>query len=92
MKTNVERTLETLVEFADVHRQSLQGLTASIDRLTETVDKLAIQVGQNNQGVREMRNAIDGHLKVAEQQSANISELTKLVAIQAQTVSTLVAR
>lgn len=50
----------------------------NIDRLTQTVERLAL--------------SIDGHLQVAQQQSANIAELTKLVTAQANTVNRLLDR
>jgi hypothetical protein len=35
---------------------------------------------------------VNGYLKVAEKQAENIIELTKLVAIQANTVATLISK
>lgn len=44
------------------------------------------------QSVDRQTEAINGHLKVAESQSANISEPSKLVATQASTVDFLIRR
>lgn len=48
----------------------------------------------NNQWFRinELTNAINGHLRVAQKQADNITELTKLVATQANTVAMLISR
>ncbi|MBF2046863.1 MAG: hypothetical protein IGS54_05755 [Elainella sp. C42_A2020_010] len=37
-RTNMERTLEALVDFADIHRQSLT-------RLSESIEALTVQMG-----------------------------------------------
>ncbi|NJP11100.1 MAG: hypothetical protein HC866_17850 [Leptolyngbyaceae cyanobacterium RU_5_1] len=138
-KTYVERTLETLVDFAAIHRDQMQAMTQHFDealqRVTASIDALTIQVVQMNAGVKQNsqniekltqaierntervtqaidRNtervtqaidrqieAINGHLRVAEQQertaqqnAANISDLTKLVTMQAATINTLMER
>ena len=72
----MERTLETLVEFAAVQRDSLNRLTQSIqtmnshlgdkiDRLGEKIDLLAGGVGDLSGNVAATNRAIEGQLIVA---------------------------
>jgi uncharacterized coiled-coil protein SlyX len=65
--------------------EHLTALDIKIERLTDKIDRLADRID-------ELTRAINGHLEVALQQSANIAELTKLVAAQANTVATLISR
>lgn len=86
--------------------ERLDRITQVVEKLGERVDVLAVQVTQFNSGMTELKGlsrqilqaldrqteAINGHLKVAESQSANVSELSKLVATQASTVDFLIRR
>ena len=65
--------------------EHLTAIDIKIERLADKIDRLADRID-------ELTKAVNGHLEVAKQQSANISELTKLVAIQANTVATLISR
>lgn len=96
---NVDRAVEKMQQSADRMEQSaerverqvgvmsehLTAIDIKIERLADKIDGLADQI-------RELTNAVNGHLRVAEKQADNITELTKLVAIQANTVATLISR
>lgn len=95
-KSNIERTLETLVELVDLQRKhgdrDFSKLTASLEALALNVGQLAGQQKQTaanldkvgdridrlTAAIERQNNAIDGHLSVAQAQSANIAELTRL--------------
>ncbi|MBD1853180.1 hypothetical protein H6F87_24870 [Cyanobacteria bacterium FACHB-502] len=84
----------------------LDHITETLETLGNRVDGLAVQVTQFNSGMTELKGlarqvlqaidrqteSIHGHLQVAQQQSANISELAKLVATQASTVDFIIRR
>lgn len=86
--------------------ERLDRATQVIEKLGERMDVLTVQVTQFNSGTTDLKGlarqilqaldrqteAINGHLKVAESHSANISELSKLVATQASTVDFLIRR
>lgn len=86
--------------------ERLDRITQTMETLSNRVDALTVQVTQFNSGMTELKGlsrqilqaldrqveAVNGHLKVAEQQSGNISELAKLVATQASTVDFLIRR
>ena len=65
--------------------EHLTAIDIKIERLADKIDRLADQI-------RELTNAVNGHLRVAEKQADNITELTKLVATQANTVAMLISR
>ncbi len=88
-KSTIEQTLETLVDLVDLQRKNadrdFSKLTASLDALTLNVAQLATQqkitasnIDQLRAAIERQNNAIDGHLSVAQAQSANIAELTRL--------------
>ena len=88
-KTNLERTLETLVDLVDLARKqsvtSFDKVNASIDALAVNVGQLAVMQRATTQSidrliiaVERQNNAIDGHLRLSEAQSVNIAELTRL--------------
>ena len=88
-KTNLERTLETLVDLVDLARKqsvtSFDKVNASIDALAVNVGQLAVQQRATTQSidrliiaVERQNSAIDGHLRLSEAQSVNIAELTRL--------------
>ena len=88
-KTNIERTLETLVDLVDLARKqsvtSFDKVNASIDTLAVNVGQLAVMQRATTQSidrliiaVERQNNAIDGHLRLSEAQSVNIAELTRL--------------
>lgn len=73
-KTYLERTAETIVEFAAAHQKALREMAdrfdASIAKVNETLDELAIQNVQLNQGLK--------------QQAKNIEKLTEAIDRQSQ--------
>jgi predicted nucleic acid-binding Zn-ribbon protein len=74
------------------HERSFEKLTAGLEKLSTNVDALTLNVGQLAQmqkqsskniqdlreAIRQQNEAINGHLAVAQAQTANIAELTKL--------------
>ncbi|NEQ20167.1 MAG: hypothetical protein F6K28_13160 [Microcoleus sp. SIO2G3] len=89
---NMERSAERMEQSASrietqvgVMSEHLTAIDIKIERLADKIDGLTDQI-------RELTNAVNGHLRVAEKQADNITELTKLVAIQANTVAVLINR
>ena len=76
--TRIEQTAERIEQQVGVMSEHLTVIDIKIERLADQIV--------------ELTKAVNGHLEVAKQQSTNISELTKLVAIQANTVATLINR
>jgi len=77
-KTNVERTLETLVEFADIQRQNLA-------KMLDAIDALTIQMGVMSEGLVRLTN-------IVERQEARLDGVTAAIertngAIQQQSAS-----
>lgn len=86
--------------------QMTQTFDESLGKIATSIDSLTIQVVQFNAGMKELRDlskqilqaisqqtdAINGHLRVAEQQASTVTELTKLVAMQAATANVLIER
>lgn len=79
-KTNLERTLETLVELVDLGRkqsnEKFDSLANSLDVLSINVAQLAAQQKQTATNIDKLREAverqnaaIDGHLRLSESQS-----------------------
>lgn len=60
---------------------SIEALTLSIGQLTTQQKVTAANIDHLTQAVREQNAAINGHLAVAQAQSANIAELTKLLTV-----------
>lgn len=104
-----QRLTERLDRIVEIQQKTEQ----TIDTLSNRIDALTVQVVQFNSGMTELKglarqilqaldrqtDAINGHLRVAEeqtkaaqQQSTNINELSKLVATQAATVDFLIRR
>ena len=58
-KTSVERTLETLVDFADIHRRQMKEMgehfDQSMERVTASIDALAVQVASFGSPIRELK-------------------------------------
>lgn len=75
-KTNVERTLETLVDFADVHRQALAKTNSNIDALTS-------QVGVLSESITRLENQVERIAKISEEQA-------QTARLQAESVSRLI--
>jgi archaellum component FlaC len=69
--------------------QSIGRLEKSINRLTENIDRVNSNLEQR---LNQLIHSVDGHLRISEAQTANIGELTKLVANQAATVNRLLDR
>ncbi|MEP0918976.1 hypothetical protein NC981_19265 [Leptolyngbya sp. DQ-M1] len=90
MPESFERqTLKTLVELLasvrDNDQTNFDRVTASIDALTLNIAQLAAQQKQTAANIDKldgkldrMITALDGHLALAQQQSANIEALTRL--------------
>ncbi|MEC4818488.1 MAG: hypothetical protein SAK29_35240 [Scytonema sp. PMC 1069.18] len=65
--------------------EHLTAIDLKIERLGDKIDGLADRIS-------ELTSAVNGHLEVAKQQALNISELTKLVVAQTNTVTMLISR
>ena len=105
-KTYVERTLETLVEFADVHRQSLTTQRESIDALThqvgvftEGLTRLEILIERQEAKIERILDAIqaqtvaiDGHVRVAEAQAKTAEAQAANIATLSRMVELLISR
>lgn len=81
----IEQSSLRVEQQVGVMSEHLTAIDIKIERLTDRIDRLAAAIERQAQ-------SIDGHLDIAKQQSVNITELTKLVAIQANTVATLISR
>lgn len=94
--TRLVERIDDLAVQIDNQAQSIDRLERSIDRLTENVDQVSSNIDRVNSNIEQrfnqLQSSIDGHLRVSEAQSANIAELTKLVATQAATVNKLLDR
>ena len=82
---NIDKIGEKLDKFGDRFESNIDKLGGKLDQFGDRMDKLGDRLDR-------MGDRIDGHLQVAREQSANISELTKLVATQARTVEILISR
>lgn len=103
---NVDHALEGIRQSADRMEQSANRMEQSADRIEHQVgrmsehltaidikiERVADKIERLADRIDELTKAVNGHLEVAKQQSANIAELTKLVAAQANTVATLISR
>ena len=85
----VERQLERAVEGM---QQSADRIEHQVGVMSEHLTAIDIKIERLADRIDELTKAVNGHLEVAKQQSANITELTKLVAAQANTVATLISR
>jgi methyl-accepting chemotaxis protein len=98
-----ETVLKSLIETMQVSRevhdrrfdqlgQKIEDLAVQVSHLTTSVDQMSRSVTLMAQSVDRIANSVEGHLQVAQQQSLNIAELTKLVASQSNTVNCLIDR
>jgi chromosome segregation ATPase len=102
MDQRITERLDRMTQTLETVGTRLEAITNSIDTLSVQVVQLnelkglARQILQALDRQLEATNvqnqAINGHLQVAQQQSANITELAKLVATQAGTVDFLIRR
>jgi chromosome segregation ATPase len=80
-KTNVERTLDTLVDFADLNRQATVNLTASIeamgDRMEQANQRLSDRIDQMN---TSLVTRIDDLAIQISNQAKSIGRLEKAIA------------
>lgn len=83
--SNMAQSANRVEQQVGVMSEHMMAIDIKIERLTDRIDRLAAVIERQAQ-------SIDGHLEIAKQQSVNITELTKLVAIQANTVATLISR
>jgi methyl-accepting chemotaxis protein len=72
--------------------QNLETITDQLGRMTEHLTRLENLADRVLGAIDKQTDAINNHLKLAEQQAVNISELSKLVATQAATVDFLIRR
>lgn len=85
-KSNVERTLETLVDFADIHRQSLARLSENIEALTtqmgvfsENMTRIDLQLERLGDRIERIANTVEQQAETAKVQSDTVNRLTRLV-------------
>ena len=81
----MEQSANRIEQQVGVMSEHLMAIDIKIERLTDRIDRLSAVV-------ERLAQSIDGHLEIAKQQSINISELTRLVATQANTVAILINR
>lgn len=98
-KTNIERTLETLVDFADIHRQSLSRLAENIEALTvqtgtfsENLTRVEIQIERLGDRIEQLGNRVERIAGTVEQQSETARIQAETVARLALMVEQLIAR
>ncbi len=89
---NVDRALEGMQRSADRMEQSADRIEHQVGLMSEHLTAIDIKIERLTDQIRELTNAVNGHLRVAEKQADNITELTKLVATQANTVAILISR
>lgn len=84
-KQTLKTIVELLVSMRDDDARNFDRLTAPIEALSLNVSQLATQqkataksIETLTEAIREQNQAINGHLAVAQAQSVNIAELTKL--------------
>lgn len=85
MKTNIERTLETLVEFAAINRDNWLKTDAAIAALTE-------QQSQLTANVNKLSDKIDNLAMVTQSQQIITADLVELAKAQQATVDKLLAK
>lgn len=89
---NVERAVLEIRQSADRIEQSSLRVEQQVGAMSEHLTAIDIKIERLTDQIVELTKAVNGHLEVAKQQSNNIGELTKLVAIQANTVATIISR
>ena len=89
---NVDRALEGMQRYSDRMEQSANRIEHQVGLMSEHLTAIDIKIERLTDQIRELTNAVNGHLRVAEKQADNITELTKLVATQANTVAILISR
>lgn len=91
----ITQTLETVGNRLETVSNSLDTLTVQVVQLNELkglTRQLLQALDRQHESINNQTQAINGHLQVTQRQSANISELSKLVATQASTVDFLIRR
>lgn len=88
----VERTTQNVDRAVEEIKQSVDRIEHQVGVMSERSTLVDIKIERLADQIRELTNAVNGHLRVAEKQADNITELTKLVAIQANTVAALINR
>ena len=62
-KSQLDRTLDTLVDFADLNRQALTRLAESIEtgnrQLVSRIDDLAVKIGEQSQSIDRLTQSVD---------------------------------
>ena len=74
-----ERTLATLVEFADIQRQNLAKTTESIDALTAQVSVLTTGINELKDLSRQILQAAHEQNETAKLQAQNVAALIRLL-------------
>ena len=95
----VERTTQNVDRAVMEMRQSADRIEHQVGLMSEHLTRIDLKIEQLADRIHELTIAVNGHLRVAEQQAINISkqadnigELTKLVAAQANTVAAMINR
>ncbi|NET59538.1 MAG: hypothetical protein F6K47_26350 [Symploca sp. SIO2E6] len=88
----VERTNQNVDRAVAGMQQSADRIEHQVGLMSEHLTAFDIKIEGLDHRIEELTNAINGHLKVAEKQADNITELTKLVTSQANMVATLINR
>ncbi|NEP58761.1 MAG: hypothetical protein F6K31_17370 [Symploca sp. SIO2G7] len=88
----VERTNQNIDRAVEGMQQSADRIERQVGLMSEHLTTIDIKIEGLAERIDALMSSINGHLKVAEKQADNITELTKLVAIQANTVATLINR
>lgn len=89
---NVDRAVEKMQQSADRMEQSAERVERQVGVMSEHLTAIDIKIELLTDQIRELVSAVNGHIRVAEKQADNITELTKLVATQANTVAMLISR
>lgn len=76
-----ERTLATLVDFADVQRQNLAKMTESINALTAQVSTLNSGINELQDLSRQILQAAHEQNETARLQAQNVAALIKLLEV-----------
>jgi archaellum component FlaC len=87
-KSNTERTLETLVDFADVHRQQMRDMgehfDSSMNRVTDSIDALTHQIVTFTERLTRLEIQVERIADTAQAQN-------ETARLQAESISQLIA-
>jgi len=74
----VNKSLDTVAVNIAQLSQMVKQQSQSIDRLTDRIDRLTERIDRLASTVERQAQSIDAHLLVAQQQAANVAQLTTL--------------